>query len=151
MTQGGHSIQNHGYRHCHFNNLSAAQITSEIKKDEEIIYNITGNKSTYFASPYGEYNSRLVQTVNQMGYKLIMWSADTIDWQRPAPATIVNRIISKVHNDAIILMHPTDPTVKALPEMLKKLKGEGYQMVTIDQILIDDKKDDGAKKGNDGR
>ncbi len=151
MTQGGHSIQNHGYRHCHFNNLSAAQITSEIKKAEEIIYNITGNKSTYFASPYGEYNSRLVQTVNQMGYKLIMWSADTIDWQRPAPATIVNRIISKVHNDAIILMHPTDPTVKALPEMLKKLKGEGYQMVTIDQILIDDKKDDGAKKGNDGR
>jgi len=134
MAGAGHSIQNHGYKHVHFNQLSPTQVTSEIKKAEDIIFGITGVRSSFFASPYGEYNPQLVRTVNGINYKYIMWSADTIDWQRPDPTTIVNRVIKKVHNDAIILMHPTDPTVKALPDMLKKLREQDYQMTTIDKI-----------------
>jgi peptidoglycan/xylan/chitin deacetylase (PgdA/CDA1 family) len=75
-----------------------------------------------------------------MNFCFVLWSADTIDWQRPAPATIVNRVINKVHNDAIILMHPTDPTVKALPEMLKRLTEENYKLVSIDKIISDTSK-----------
>lgn len=134
MAAAGHSIQNHGYKHVHFNQLSPTEVTSEIKKAEDIIFGITGTRSTYFASPYGEYNPQLTRAVNSINYQQIMWSADTIDWQRPDPATIVNRVIKKVHNDAIILMHPTEPTVKALPEMLKQLKEQNYQMITIDKI-----------------
>lgn len=134
MAAAGHSIQNHGYKHVHFNQLSPTEVTSEIKKAEDIIFGITGTRSTFFASPYGEYNAQLTRAVNSINYQQIMWSADTIDWQRPDPATIVNRVIKKVHNDAIILMHPTEPTVKALPDMLKQLKEQNYQMITIDKI-----------------
>ena len=134
MAAAGHSIQNHGYKHVHFNQLSSTEVNSEIKKAEDIIYGITGVRTTFFASPYGEYNPQLVRAVNGMNYRYIMWSADTIDWQRPDPTTIVNRVIKKVHNDAIVLMHPTDPTLKALPEMLKQLRAQNYQMITIDKI-----------------
>lgn len=134
MAAAGHSIQNHGYRHCHFNQLSTGEIASEIKKAEETIFGITGGRTTFFAPPYGEYNRQLVRAVTGINYKYIMWSADTIDWQRPDPATIVNRVIQKVHNDAIILMHPTEPTLKALPEILKQLGEQNYQTMTIDQI-----------------
>lgn len=134
MAQAGHSIQNHGYRHVHFNALGSEEIGAEIKKAEDIIYTITGQRPSFFASPYGEYNPRLVKAVNGIGYQYIMWSVDTIDWQKPAPETIVNRVIKKVHNDAIILMHPTEPTVKALPALLSQLQAQGYQMVTINNI-----------------
>jgi len=134
MSAAGHSIQNHGYKHVHFNQLSPTEVTSEIKKAEDIIFGITGVRSSFFASPYGEYNAQLVRTVNGINYQYIMWSADTIDWQRPDPTTIVNRVIKKVHNDAIVLMHPTEPTVKALPEMLKQLREQNYQMITIGKI-----------------
>jgi probable sporulation protein (polysaccharide deacetylase family) len=134
MAAAGHSIQNHGYRHVHFNQLSPSEVNSEIKKAEDTIYGIIGVRTTFFASPYGEYNPQLVRAVNDMNYKYIMWSADTIDWQRPDPATIVNRVMKKVHNDAIVLMHPTEPTLKALPEMLKQLREQNYQMITIDKI-----------------
>ncbi len=134
MATAGHSIQNHGYRHCHFNQLAPDQVSSEIKKAEAIINQITGQPSTFFASPYGEYNPQLVRAVNGIDYKYIMWSVDTIDWQRPDPATIVKRVSNKVHNDAIILMHPTEPTVKALPDLLKYLQEQQYQMITIDKI-----------------
>ena len=134
MAQAGHSIQNHGYRHVHFNTLGSEEIVTEIKKAETIIYNLTGQRSAFFASPYGEYNPRLVKAVNGIGYQYIMWSVDTIDWQKPAPETIVSRVTKKVHNDAIILMHPTEPTVKALPALLGQLQAQGYQMVTINNI-----------------
>lgn len=137
MAKEGHSIQNHGYRHLHFNSLSAEQGSAEIKKAEEIIKGITGTKTRYFASPYGEFNSNVVAAAANIDYKLIMWSVDTVDWKRPLPETIVSRVIKKVHNDAIILMHPTEPTVKALPEMLKQLQAEKYKMLTIDKVVLD--------------
>jgi probable sporulation protein (polysaccharide deacetylase family) len=137
MAKEGHSIQNHGYRHLHFNSLSAEQGSAEIKKAEEIIKGITGTKPRYFASPYGEFNTNVVVAAANINYKLIMWSVDTVDWKRPLPETIVNRVMKKVHNDAIILMHPTDPTVKALPELLKQLKAEKYKMLTIDKVVLD--------------
>lgn len=135
MAKEGHSIQNHGYKHCHFNSLSSTQTAAEIKKADEVISGITGKKTAYFASPYGEFNQSIIDGASSINYKLIMWSVDTIDWQRPSPYIIVNRVMNKIHNDAIILMHPTDPTVKALPDMLKQLKEQNYNMVTIDKIL----------------
>lgn len=146
MAQDGHSIQNHGYRHVHFNALNSEEISTEIKKAEDIIYNITGQRSSFFASPYGEYNPRLVKAVNEIGYQYIMWSVDTIDWQKPAPETIVNGVIKKIHNDAIILMHPTEPTVKALPALLSELRAQGYQLVTINTITAE--KVDGSNDAN---
>ncbi|MDD4803355.1 MAG: polysaccharide deacetylase family protein [Syntrophomonas sp.] len=134
MASAGHSIQNHGYKHCHFNQLSADEVVREIKKGEEVIAQITGQTTAFFAPPYGEYNSQLVKTVKGINYKYIMWSVDTIDWQRPNPATIVKRVSNKVHNDAIILMHPTEPTVTALPDMLKYLQQQSYKMITINAI-----------------
>ncbi|MEN6348032.1 MAG: polysaccharide deacetylase family protein [Syntrophomonas sp.] len=141
MKEAGHSIQNHGYKHLHFNSLSSEQASEQIKKAEDVIYKSVGEKSRFFAPPYGEQNQQLSNITAAMDYELILWSIDTVDWKRPAPATIVNRVISKVHNDAIILMHPTEPTVKALPDMLKNLKEQGYKMQSIDKIVINKSKD----------
>lgn len=136
MYKEGHSIQNHGYKHVHFNSLAAGETSKEIKKAEDIINEITGHKTSYFAPPSGEFNQEVARGTGDIGYKLILWSVDTIDWQRPSPYIIVNRVMKKVHNDAIILMHPTEPTLKALPDMLKQLSEEEYKMVTIDKVLV---------------
>ncbi|KUG03330.1 putative polysaccharide deacetylase [hydrocarbon metagenome] len=137
MSAAGHSIQNHAYKHVHFSSLSDVEAKSQIKKAEEIISKITGQQTVFFAPPYGEQNQRLLNAVAEINYELIMWSVDTIDWQKPSPETIVKRVSNKVHNDAIILMHPTDPTLRALPDLLSYLKDEGYKMLTIDRILIE--------------
>ncbi len=136
MAAAGHSIQNHGYKHVHFNNLSPEEAKNQIKKAEEVIQKTIDKKSEFFASPYGEQNRSLMRAVADINYDLIMWSIDTIDWQRPSPDVIVKRVLNKLHNDAIILMHPTEPTVLALPQMLKGISEEGYQMITINEIVI---------------
>jgi probable sporulation protein (polysaccharide deacetylase family) len=136
MSEAGHSIQNHAYKHVHFSSLSDAEAQAQIKKAEAVIEKIIGKKTRFFAPPYGEQNDRLVKAAGEIGYELIMWSVDTIDWQKPSPQTIVKRVGNKVHNDAIILMHPTDPTLQALPDLLAYLQDQGYGMITIDSILV---------------
>jgi len=141
MHEEGHSVQNHGYKHLHFNSLSSEEAGEQIKKAEEIVFGLTGEKTRFFAPPYGEYNQRLLQAVASMNYKLIMWSIDTVDWKRPDPQTIVKRVANKLHNDALVLMHPTEPTIKALPELLQCLEEQGYKTLTIDKIIIENNGD----------
>lgn len=136
MSQAGHSIQNHGYQHIHFNKLSSEQGAAEIKKAENVIEKIINKKTCFFASPYGEFEKQVVNAAKSIDYHLIMWSIDTVDWKKPEPATIVNRVASKLHNDAIILMHPTEPTLKALPDLLAKIQEQGYKMITIEELII---------------
>lgn len=135
MCQAGHSIQNHGDKHLHFNQLSSTQIKEQVRGAEKTIAEITGKKSRFFAPPYGEQNQQVVSAVSDLNYQLIMWSVDTVDWQRPAPEVITKRVMNRVHNDAIVLMHPTEPTLKALPTLIKELKDEGYRMVPIEEIV----------------
>ncbi len=143
MAQEGHSIQNHGYKHVHFNTLTSDQMAEQIEKTEKIINEVTGQKSTFFTPPYGELSKQLMTVVTELGYDLTMWSVDTIDWQRPNADTIVKRVMNKVHNDAIILMHPTEPTVKALPDLLSQLQQDGYKMVPIEKLIVEDGKGQG--------
>jgi len=131
----GHEIGNHGYAHRKPSDLTKEQNSAEIKKAEAILQDITKQKTALFHPPYRDINEIALEAAGENGYKVIMSSVDTIDWQRPAPEVIVSRVLDKVHNGAIILMHPTAPTVKALPVMIKELKARGYQLVTVSELI----------------
>lgn len=135
MFDAGHEIGNHGYTHAHPKQLSEADLIALIKKNEELIYNIIGKKTNLFAPPYGEVDGRICRIAHNIGYKTIMWSADTIDWQRPAPQIIVQRAVNKVSDGGIILMHPTKVTLEALPEIISRLENRGFKLVSISQLL----------------
>lgn len=70
-----------------------------------------------------------------MGYPVILWSVDTIDWQKPTAEVIVQRVTSKVSDGDIVLMHPTENTVKALPTLIRTLKKEGFHIVTVSELI----------------
>lgn len=135
IQAAGHEIGNHGYSHAHPNQLTDGQLIEHLKKNEEIIQGITGQRTTLYAPPYGEYNKRVVQIAHEQGYRLIMWTADTIDWQRPAPEVIQERVLNKASNGGIVLMHPIQQTAQALPGMIDGLKAKGYQLVTVSENL----------------
>lgn len=128
-------IGSHGYAHPHPDNLSKTDNIKDIKKAEEIIYKTTGKRPLLYAPPYGEKGPSVLKAAEETGYKFILWSVDTIDWQKPDPSVIVQRVLGKAHNGAFVLMHPTAPTVQALPTIIKDLKQKGYKFVTVGQAL----------------
>lgn len=131
----GHEIGNHGENHKKQSLLNIEQNNREILKAEESIKNVTGVKTNLFAPPYGDVNETVVTSAEKLGYKVIMWSIDTIDWNTKDYAKIIERVEKKQHNGAIVLMHPTEVTVKALPEMITKLKENGYEISTVSEVL----------------
>jgi peptidoglycan/xylan/chitin deacetylase (PgdA/CDA1 family) len=80
-------------------------------------------------------NQTVVDSAESIGYKVIMWSVDTIDWNTKDYSKILQRIEKKHHNGAIVLMHPTKVTIKALPSMIQNLKGHGYKIGTVSEVL----------------
>ena len=135
IDNDGHEIGSHGYSHPHPDELTLEENVEEIKKAESVLESITGKKPVFFAPPYGEKGRAVLSAAEMLGYTTILWSIDTIDWQRPEPSLIVKRVLEKAHNGAIVLMHPTEPTVKALPYLISELKGMGYKLVTVSTVL----------------
>ncbi|MTI82254.1 MAG: polysaccharide deacetylase [Firmicutes bacterium] len=146
ISEAGHEVGSHGYSHPHPDHLSKDGNIREISKSERIISKIIEKKPTLFAPPYGERGKTVLAAAEELDYRFVLWSVDTIDWQHPAPETIVNRVTQKAHNGAIVLMHPTAPTVKALPEIISSLKNNGYNFVTVTEMINGIPKEDSLSK-----
>lgn len=135
IHKDGHELGNHGYRHAYHSKLTPEANRQEIKKTEEVVQRITGCRTELFAPPYGDFNDTVVDTAEALGYKVILWSIDTIDWNTKDYNKILQRLEKKHHNGAIVLMHPTKVTIEALPQMIESLKGHGYEITSVSDVL----------------
>lgn len=135
IHKDGHELGNHGYKHLYHSKLTPEANKQEIIKTEEIVKRITGYKTELFAPPYGDLNDTVVASAEALDYKVIMWSIDTIDWNTKDYNKILQRLEQKHHNGAIVLMHPTKVTIEALPKMIESLKGHGYEISTVSDVI----------------
>ncbi|MCG6197979.1 polysaccharide deacetylase family sporulation protein PdaB, partial [Anoxybacillus sp. LAT_38] len=75
---------------------------------------------------------------DEMGYTVIQWDTDSKDWINPGVDTIVNNVLSKAHPGDIVLLHASDSckqTHLALPQIIDKLRADGYEFVTVSELI----------------
>ena len=137
IASAGHEIGNHGGWHGMASQMSRSEVTRLIQEGEDQILLASGQKPQLFAPPAGDFNKQTVAVAAELGYKTVLWTIDTVDWQRPAPTVIVDRVIGKINSGSLVLMHPTKPTLEALPVILDHLITRGYQCVTASELLAD--------------
>ena len=135
IAKEGHEIGNHGYSHPHADSLSLEQNKKEIGDTEKILRDLGITVSKIFAPPYGEHKPHVVAAAEALGYKTIMWTADTVDWQNPSAEVIKQRILAKADNGVIVLMHPKKCTLDALPGLIDSLKEKGFSLKTVSEII----------------
>jgi peptidoglycan/xylan/chitin deacetylase (PgdA/CDA1 family) len=100
---------------------------------------VTDITPTWFAPPSGSFRDEVVKIAEEMEMGTVMWSVDTIDWQRPEPHVLVERVLSKVHNGALILMHPTSSTSDSLETLILSIKQKGYSFGSV-SMLVDEER-----------
>lgn len=151
IAKRGHEIENHGYSHPHPDQISVGANQEEIKKTESIIEEIIGQKTRFYAPPYGEKGASGLLAADKLGYRTILWTLDTVDWRSDStPEVIVKRIVNPAirygikpeKKGAIVLMHPKANTVKALPYILDRLAQEGYNFQTLSELITFDQSGD---------
>jgi len=128
----GHEIASHTMDHAQLNKLTASAIKSNVEASERVIEGILGQKPAYLRPPYGAVNDTVKTAVN---LPLILWSVDSLDWKNRETSAILAQIKEQVFDGAIILMHDIHPTtVAAVPEVIKLLRSENYELVTVGQM-----------------
>lgn len=142
IGEDGNVIGNHTWDHPRLWKLTNKQVTEEIHSTEKEIQRITGQRPTLFRPPYGRVTPAEVAFIHNLGYDIIDWSVDTLDWKgtsAPAILRIVNREVSP---GSIILEHSLagrpgelNGALQALPQIIDHLRAQGYRFVTVPTLL----------------
>ena len=138
MVSDGHEIASHGYRHENYGDMTPAWVREDIEKSHGLIKEVTGVEATLLRPPNGHYSQNSLKITDELGYKTIIWNVDSLDWKNPGRDVIVERVMKRLKPGAIILMHASDTpvqTAEALPLLLAKIKAEGYQIMTVSELL----------------
>ncbi|MDW0117859.1 polysaccharide deacetylase family protein [Sporosarcina thermotolerans] len=131
----GHEIGNHAYSHPDLQKRSKAETMEEITKTNDVIFETLNVQAKWFGPPSGSFNQQTVDVAHELKMKTILWTVDTVDWRKPEPTEMVNRVVSKVENGAMILMHPTDPVAKGLDRMIREINSKGLRIGTVNDLM----------------
>lgn len=135
IQQRGHELSNHAYSHPNMSQLSKERAVAEISKTQQLLKDQLGVDNQWFAPPSGDFNKNTVQIARELGMHTVLWTLDTVDWRKPSPESIVDKISSQVEPGSLILMHPTASSSGALQGMIRGIKRKGLVLGTVSQTL----------------
>lgn len=135
----GHEIANHSYTHPRLSKLTEAEIKAEIEKTDEIIKKAAGVTPRLFRPPEGAYSPGIVNIAASLGKETVIWTVDTLDWAKSPVDKIVENVKTNVKSGSIILFHDCTRdgtfTTEALEILLPYLKSQGYEFVTVSELI----------------
>ena len=130
----GHQIGNHSWSHPLLTKISLEQAKSQINDTTEALKKASGQDVHIMRPPYGGINATIQAAVDQ---SFILWDVDTLDWKYRNTASIMKEV-RKARPGSIILMHDIHQTsINALPTVLQYLTEQGFELVTIDELMGD--------------
>jgi len=136
IFESGHEIGTHSNMHEHMSKMSASDIKSDLSVSVKKIEDLTGKKVDLFRAPYGEYNDTVVNCAEELGLYTIQWSVDSLDWKGLTAQEMTSRVISRIHEGAIMLYHNnSDHIVEALPTIIELMKTRGYTFRTVGELI----------------
>lgn len=136
----GHAIANHTLHHW-YKQMSPLVAQREIEDTQQIIREILNVETAYFRPPGGVLTNGLVAYAQKQGQSVNMWSVDSNDSRpnRPSPEAMVKTILDQATPGGIVLMHDGggshDNTARAVPEIIARLRAQGYKFVTMPELL----------------
>lgn len=136
MVAEGHEIGNHSWSHRQFTNIDIDEVKDQIMMTRAKIYDITGVDCTIVRPPYGACNDEIRALGAEIGVSYVNWSIDTLDWKTKNADAVYKEIMNDVGDGHIILCHDLHKTtVDAMERVIPALIKEGYQLVTVSELL----------------
>ena len=141
MTEEGHTVGNHTYHHYDMSKIGEeAAFTQELTSLEELYEKTVGQPmQKYYRPPQGIYSEENLQMAKKLGYKTVFWSLAYVDWytdDQPSSEEAFSKLIPRIHNGAVVLLHSTSATNDAiLDDLLTKWEQMGYRFAELDELF----------------
>ncbi|HCC35101.1 MAG TPA: hypothetical protein DEQ02_05500 [Ruminococcaceae bacterium] len=132
----GCEVVGHSWDHRDLTKLSSDEMKAEILDTHNAIESITGSSSHMYRPPYGAVNDSLTNASSELGFSIINWSVDTVDWKTKNADAVYTAVMADVNDRAIILCHDLySTTAEAMEQVIPALVSQGYQLVTVSELL----------------
>ena len=144
LAAAGHAIGNHSWDHPRLIFASNAELRRQVEQTQSAIFDACGVTPTLFRPPYGGRRPGTLQAVRALGLEPVMWNVTCYDWKATSADKVVAHAQRQIQGGDVILMHDGDQkamgsdrshTVEATERMISKYKAEGYQFVTISEMM----------------
>ena len=141
MVDEGHIVGNHTMHHTDMSALDSKEaFTKELTDLEELYRSITGQEmAKYYRPPKGVYSKDNLRYAKELGYHTVFWSLAYVDWNndsQPTPETAFSKLIPRIHNGAVVLLHCTSQTnAEIMDELLTRWESMGYRFERIDKLF----------------
>jgi peptidoglycan/xylan/chitin deacetylase (PgdA/CDA1 family) len=143
LAAAGEVVGNHTWDHPQLTRLSPAAVRSEMQRTDAALRSVLGFGTRLMRPPYGDMNAAVAGQLQGMGYDIIYWTDDSLDWRSLSAAQVESNVLSHLRPGDIILQHslsggPTENlagTVQALPVIIRDIRREGLRLVTIPELL----------------
>ena len=144
IDKAGHVVGNHTFTHPLLTFKSGAEIRQELTTCRFALQDAIGEHSNLFRPPFGGRRPAVLRIARDLGLQTVMWNVTGYDWNAP-PAEVIERKVAKhMHGGDVILLHDgghkqmgadRSQTVLATEQMIKRYKSQGYEFVTVPQML----------------
>lgn len=141
IVDEGHLIGNHTYSHPRLLKEGPG-LQDELSKMEDTLKPFGVTAHTLFRPPYGAANPSLVTQASNLGYKLALWSVDSLDWQGLSASQVARNVLNYVSAGAVVLQHSAggpgenlSGSISALPQIIDTLQSKGYRFVTFAEMF----------------
>jgi peptidoglycan/xylan/chitin deacetylase (PgdA/CDA1 family) len=144
IVQEGHEIGNHTYNHRILPFLSKVNIGIELASTHQLIAGLLNVQPTFLRPPNGLFTGRVLDTVEQLGYRAVVGDVFPVDVACPGPEIITRRVLRRVQPGSIIILHDgyvrrfdsdKSQTVCALDGLIPRLCEQGYEFVTLSHLV----------------
>ena len=135
-----HIIGNHTMTHPDLPQISSMDaFQKELQDVEELYTSLTGEAMTkFYRPPRGIYNTENLSMAKELGYSTFFWSLAYVDWiqdQQPSREEAFQKLLTRIHPGAIVLLHNTSSTnAEILDELLTKWEEMGYEFHSLKEL-----------------
>ena len=138
----GSQVASHTQNHKQLTAVDAPTVQSEVTDAFSAISAAGGGDTSVIRPPYGALDAQAWVNSGGSFSASVIWNLDSLDWKLPGVDTIVSNCTEGAWSGAIILMHDgggnRDQDLEALPKILDKLSAEGYEFVTLSELMAMD-------------
>ena len=135
MKEEGHLIGNHTYDHVKICDMSGEEACEQVEKTSELVKEITGENTEFVRPPFGAWNKEMECSFTMIP---VLWDVDPLDWTTKNSAAVVQKVLNSVEENDIILLHDCyDSSVEAALEIVDELLVQGYEFVTVDELILE--------------
>lgn len=137
----GCEIGSHTWGHSDFTKYPKSALIDSLEKTDAAMVANFDYHMTLFRPPYASINEDVEEGAAAMGYAMILWSGSSHDWSIEDADKIYKNTMACVADGAIVLFHDLYPfTAEAIERIVPELITQGYQLVTVSELMAMDEK-----------